>query len=383
LISQGISASDACEALDVPRASYYRSQRPARRTEPAPRPTPPRALSPVERQEVLDVLHDDRFVDRSPAQVWATLLEKDKKYLCSPRTMYRILHGEKEVRERRNQLRRPNYTKPELVATAPNQVWTWDLTKLRGPEKWTYYHLYVVLDLYSRDVVAWMLAHRESGDLAKDLFAQAYELHGIEPGQLTVHNDRGSAPTAKTLYQLHADLGVDRSVSRPYVSNDNPFSESLFKTFKYSPSYPDRFGSYEDTLEWCRAFFPWYREQHRHSGIEYLTPASVHEGRGSDVLKQRHETMMAAYAARPERFPNGPPRCATLPEAVWINPPEDRSRFDICLANARKEPLPGATTSRDEIAAGARIAAGDESSELVLETVANSTKSEVSTTAMP
>jgi putative transposase len=329
LISQGIPASDACEALGMPRATYYRRQRPPPvRVDPAPRPTPPRALSPDERQEVLDVLHNDRFLDRSPAQVWATLLEEEQTYLCSPRTMYRILAGEKEVRERRNQLRRPQYTKPELVATGPNQVWTWDLTKMRGPEKWTYYHLYVVLDLYSRLVVAWMLAHRESGDLAKDLFSQAYDQQKIQPGQLTVHNDRGSAPTAKTLYQLHADLGVECSVSRPHVSNDNPYSEAHFKTFKYAPGYPDRFGSYEDGLMWCRAFFPWYNQEHRHSGIKYLTPASVHEGRGQAILTQRHHSMMAAYAARPERFPNGPPRCATLPGAVWINPPEDRSRVE-------------------------------------------------------
>jgi putative transposase len=333
---------------------------------------------------VLDALRSEPFVDRSPAHVAAALLDDNQRYLCSVRTMYRILEESKEVQERRNQRRHPVYTKPELVATAPNQVWTWDLTKLRGPEKWTYFYLYVVIDMFSRMVVAWMLAHRESGDLAKDLFSQAYDQQGIVPGQLTVHNDRGSAPTAKTLYQLHADLGVERSVSRPYVSNDNPYSEAQFKTLKYAPGYPDRFGSYMDARSYCRQFFPWYNEKHRHSGLAYLTPAAVHDGRGGEVLAKRHEAMLAAYATHPERFPNGAPRRATLPEAVWINPPEDRSQVEIHLANAREVSLPGGTASGDELATGSRIAEsaasgvardGDERSELVLDAVARSAHS--------
>lgn len=354
LRTQGISAREACDALGVSAATFYRRQQPQPLRVARPRPSPPRVLPAEERKQVLEVLHSERFVDSSPAQVSATLLDEDQQYLCSPRTMYRILDEAHEVKERRNQCRRPNYKKPELVATGPNQVWTWDLTKLRGPAKWTYYYLYVVLDLFSRLVVAWMLAHRESGELAKDLFSQAYDQQGIEPGQLTVHNDRGSAPTAKTLYQLHADLGIEPSLSRPYVSNDNPFSESLFKTFKYAPGYPDRFGSYPDGLLWCRSFFPWYNREHRHSGLTFLTPAAVHEGRGEAILAQRHQTLLAAYAAHPERFPNGPPRRPTLPGAVWINPPEDRSQVELCLANARKVPLPGVNASCDEIVAASR-----------------------------
>jgi putative transposase len=370
LRTQGISAREACDALGVSSATYYRRQQPQSARVARPRPSPPRALPAAEREHVLEVLHSERFVDSSPAQVSATLLDDDQKYLCSPRTMYRILDEAQEVKERRNQCRRPIYRRPELVATGPNQVWTWDLTKLRGPAKWTYYYLYVVLDLFSRLVVAWMLAHRESGELAKDLFSQAYDQQGIEPGQLTVHNDRGSAPTAKTLYQLHADLGVDRSVSRPYVSNDNPYSEAQFKTFKYAPGYPDRFGSYPDGLIWCRAFFPWYNGEHRHSALTSLTPAAVHEGRGEAILAQRHETMLTAYAAHPERFPNGLPRRPTLPEAVWINPPEDRSQVELHLADARKGDLPGVETFGGENAAGSRIAEGDERSDLVLDAVA-------------
>jgi len=377
LNSQGVAIREACGALAVARATYYRSRRPKRsQTGPSRRPPPPRALSAGERQEVLDVLHSGRFVDRSPSQVWATLLEEDEKYLCSPRTMYRILADEKEVRERRNQRRRPEYTKPELLATAPNQVWTWDLTKLRGPQKWTYYHLYVVLDLFSRMIVAWMLAHRESGDLARDLFAQAYDQQGVEPGQLIVHADRGSAPTAKTLGQLHADLGIERSFSRPRVSNDNPFSESAFKTLKYSPGYPDRFGSYEDALSWCRHFVPSYNHEHRHSSLRYLTPSAVHHGEANAQLARRRAVLEAARCLHPERFVHGAPVVGSVPGAVWINPPEDRSRVDLHLAKARKVSLPGATAFADESAAGSRIAEGDERSELVLDTVVVSSHSE-------
>jgi len=361
LRTQGISASEACDALGVHRATYYRRQRPEpSRAERAPRPTPDRALSAGERQAVLDVLHGDRFVDRSPAQVYATLLDEDETYLCSARTMYRILANEQEVQERRNQRRRPHYTKPELVATAPNQVWTWDLTKLRGPEKWTYYYLYVVLDLFSRMIVAWMLAHRESGELARDLFARAYDQQGIEPGQLIVHADRGSAPTAKTLAQLHADLGIERTFSRPRVSNDNPFSESGFKTMKYAPGYPDRFGSYEHGLSWCRSFVPAYNYEHRHSGLQYLTPAAVHSGEAGARLARRLEVLETAHRRHPERFVRGAPVVTELPEAVWINPPEDRSRAIVECANGRKPSLRTATADQAEGRAGSRIAEGGE-----------------------
>jgi transposase InsO family protein len=368
LRGEDVSAREACEALGVPRANYYRWQQPARPRQPSPRPTPARALEAEERQAVLEVLHEERFADRSPAAVYATLLD-EARYLCSPRTMYRILAEQGEVRDRRNQRKHPKYAKPELLATAPNQVWSWDLTKLRAEAKWTYYYLYVVLDIFSRLVVAWMLAHRESGVLARDLFARACEQQGVEPGQLVVHADRGSAPTAKTLAQLHADLGVDRSFSRPRVSNDNPFSEAQFKTLKYTPGFPDRFGSYEDARSWCQHFFPWYNQEHRHSGIAYLTPAVVHYGQAEPVLRARREVLERVYAAHPERFPNGLPQPAAIPEAVWINPPEDRTRVDLFLAAARKACLPGVEASRPECETGSRIAAGDERSELVLDAV--------------
>jgi putative transposase len=361
-----VPVAEACTALAIPRGSYYRSRRPAVPRRRRERPRSHRALAEGERQRVLAALHSPRFVDRSPPAVVATLLEEDT-YLCSPRTMYRILDDQKEVRERRTQLRRPHYAKPELLATAPNQVWTWDLTKLRGPEKWTYYTLYVVLDLYSRLVVAWMLAHRESGSLARELFAQAYDQQRIEPGHLVVHSDRGSAPTAKTLAQLHADLGVAVSLSRPRVSNDNPFSEAHFKTLKYAPGFPDRFGSYPDAHGWCQHFFPWYNGEHRHSALAHLTPMQVHYGQADGVLARRREVLEAARASHPERFVHGAPRVASLPEAVWINPPEDRSRVDQGLANARKVPLPGLTTSCAAQRSESRIAGGDERSELVLD----------------
>jgi putative transposase len=233
------------------------------------------------------------------------------------------------VRERRNQLRHPAYAKPELLATAPNQVWSWDLTKLRAREKWTYYYLYVLLDIYSRYAVGWMLAHRESGELASQLVKETCEKQGIDQGQLIVHADRGSAPTSRTLGQMFADLGVTPSYSRPYVSNDNPFSEAQFKTLKYQPGYPDRFGSYEHALGYCREFFPWYNTKHRHSGIAMLTPAVVHHGRTAAVLGERQRVLDQAYATHPERFVNGRPVVTSLPQAVWINPPEDRARRDV------------------------------------------------------
>jgi putative transposase len=279
------------------------------------------------------MLHSERFVDRSPAEVYATLLDENR-YLCSVRTMYRILEANQEVRERRDQRRHPAYRKPELLATGPNQVWSWDLTKLRAPEKWTYYYLYVVLDLFSRYVVAWMLAHRESGELATRLFEQAAERHHIVPGQLMVHSDRGSAPTAKTLAQLYADLGVERSLSRPYVSNDNPFSEAQFKTMKYAPGYPERFGGYEHARTWCRHFLPWYNTEHRHSGIAYLTPAMVHYGQADDILATRRRVLEQAQAAHPERFVRGVPSPQPLPAEVWINPPEDRARTELQITDS-------------------------------------------------
>lgn len=316
-----VGASRACDALGVARSAYYRRRvASAMAIARRPRPRPARALAPAERQAALDLLHSERFMDKSPGQVVATQLDENR-YLCSERTMYRILADAKEVRERRNQLRHPQYKQPELLATGPNQVWSWDITKLRGPVKWTYFQLYVLLDIFSRYVVGWLLAHREGVDLAKKLIAQSCEKHGIQPGQLVVHSDRGTSMTSKGLAQLLADLGVDKSHSRPRVSNDNPFSEAQFRTLKYMPDYPDRFGSFEDALTFCRPFFGWYNTEHRHSGIGMLTPEMVHYGRAKEVLSRRHQVMMAAHAAHPDRFVRGAPRRVQLPQAVWINPP--------------------------------------------------------------
>jgi putative transposase len=277
-------------------------------------------LQPVERQAVLDELHSERFVDKAPGEVVATLLDEGR-YLCSERTMYRALASDGEVRERRNQLRHPKYAKPELLAKGPNQVWSWDITKLKGPVKWTYFYLYVILDIFSRYVVGWLLARRESGALAKRLIAESCEKQQVDRDQLTLHSDRGTSMKSKTVAQLLGDLGVTKSHSRPHVSNDNPFSEAQFKTLKYRPDFPGRFGSFEDGLSLCRAFFGWYNDEHRHSGIGMLTPAMVHYGQAESVLAGRKSVMAAAYAAHPERFVRGAPKIRRPPDAVWINPP--------------------------------------------------------------
>ena len=312
----------ACDALGVPRASVYRRRQPARPR--AARPAPPRALDARERQTVLDTLHSERFIDQAPAQVHATLLDAGT-YLCAPRTMYRLLDTAGEVKERRNQVRRPHYAAPELLATRPNEVWSWDITKLLGPAKWTYFYLYVILDIFSRYVVGWMLAPRESAALAERLIAATCAKQGIEPGSLTVHADRGAAMTSKPVALLLADLGVTKTHSRPHVSNDNPFSEAQFKTLKYCPAFPERFGSLADGRAFGHHFFGWYNNDHYHSGLGFLTPAVVHHGRAERVHAQRTNVLAAAYAAHPERFVNGQPKSADLPQAVWINPPEKKT----------------------------------------------------------
>jgi putative transposase len=317
-----VGRAEACRCLGVPRASLYRRLNPRPAGPRPPRPAPDRTLSSEERRQVLDVLHSERFVDQAPAAVFYALLDEGV-YLCSIRTMYRILREHEEVRERRDQLRHPNYRKPELLATGPNQVWSWDITKLLGPVKWTYYYLYVILDIFSRYVVGWMVAHRESADLARRLIAESCAKQGIRPGQLTIHADRGTAMKAKLVAQLLADLGVTKTHCRPYTSSDNPFSESHFKTLKYRPEFPDRFGSYEEARAFGAVFFPWYNEEHYHSGLAYLTPAAVHYHRANEILEARQKRLLEVYTAHPERFPNGPPRVPELPEAVWINPPEE------------------------------------------------------------
>ena len=321
-----LSCSEACTALSVSRASYYRVQArvslktPGSQSETRPRKASPRALSGEERRAVLDVLHAPRFADLAVPQVWATLLDQGQ-YLCSMSSMYRILDTHGEVRERREQSTRPSYAKPELLATAPNQVWSWDITKLRGPVKWTYFYLYVVLDIFSRYAVGWMVARCETALLAKKLWAETARKQGIRPGQLIGHSDRGAPMTAKAFALLLADLGITQSHSRPHVSDDNPFSESHFKTVKYRPDYPDRFGSIEDARDYCARLFDWYHHQHHHSGLGWMTPADVHFGRVDLVRAQRARGLDAAYQLHPERFVRRPPTPPALPAAVWINPP--------------------------------------------------------------
>ena len=287
---------------------------------PRPRAPSPRALGPTERQAVLDVLHSPRFVDQSPTEVHATLLD-EQTYLCSPRTMYRVLAAAHEVRERRAQARHPAYAAPELVATGPNQVWSWDITKLKGPVPYLYYSLYVILDLFSRYVVGWMVARHENAHLAERLLAATCAKQGITPHQLTIHADRGAPMRSTLVALLFSDLGITASHSRPRVSNDNPFSEAQFRTVKYRPEFPARFGALEHARGVSRDLFAWYNDAHHHSGLSYLTPADVHYGRAATVLAARHRTRLAAYAAHPERFVHGPPRPETMPTAVWINRP--------------------------------------------------------------
>lgn len=312
----GVAAT--CLALGLAVATYYRRRSP--RPAPPQRPSPPRTLPAPERATVLEVLHEPRFVDRAPAEVYARLLDEGR-YLCSERTMYRLLAAQQEVRERRAQLRHPRYAAPELLATGPNQLWSWDITKLLGPVKWTYFYLYVILDVFSRYVVGWMVAHRESAALAERLIAETCTRHGIAPGQLTLHADRGSSMMSKPVALLLADLGVTKTHSRPYVSNDNPFSEAQFKTLKYRPEFPDRFGSILDARGFCQGFFPWYNTEHHHSGLGLLTPADVYFGRAAARVAARAAVLAAAHAARPERFVRGVPHPPAVPSEVWINPP--------------------------------------------------------------
>ena len=310
----------ACRALGVSRATAYRHRSPAAARPARPRARSPLALSEAERSAVLAELHRERFADASPAQVYATLLDEGT-YLASERTMYRILEANAEVRERRDQLRHPAYARPELLATGPRELWSWDITKLRGPAKWTWFYLYVLLDVFSRYVPGWLVATRESATLAERLIADTVAKEGVAPGQLTVHADRGTSMRSKTVALLLADLGVERTHSRPHVSNDNPYSESQFRTLKYRPDFPARFGSLEDARAFLGPFFDWYNHEHHHRGIGLLTPAVVHAGRAQEVIAGRRLTLARAYEAHPERFVRHAPRPPELPDAVWINPP--------------------------------------------------------------
>ncbi len=311
----------ACRSAELPRSTFYRCEAQPKGKHRKRRQPPERALSGEEKEAVLAKLHDDKYVDKSPAQIYASLLDGGE-YFCSTRTMYRILAENNEVRERRNILRHPVYKKPELLATAPNQVWSWDITKIKGPEKWNYFYLYVIIDIYSRYVVGWTIAGRENSQIAKDLIETTCIRQGINQNQLWIHSDRGAAMTSKTVALLLADLGATKSFNRPHVSNDNPYSESHFKTMKYQPNFPSRFGCIEDARSYCREFFDWYNEEHYHSGIALLTPSTVHYGLDQKCLQRRSDVLTAAYARHPERFVKGPPQTLLLPKEVWINKPK-------------------------------------------------------------
>ena len=317
-----LGIAPTCAALGLPRATYYRRRRP--QSAAAPRPRSPRALCPDEHAAVLARLHEPRFVDLAPAEVYATLLDEGE-YLCSERTMYRVLAAHDEVRARRDHLRHPHYAAPELLATRPNELWSWDITKLLGPAKWTYFYLYVMLDVFSRYVVGWMVAHRESAALAERFIRETCLRQGIERDQLTIHADRGPAMTSKPVALLLADLGVTKTHSRPHVSNDNPFSEAQFKTLKYRPAFPTRFGSIQDARAHGHIFFPWYNTEHHHASLGLLTPADVHHGVAEQRIAARAVVLTAAYAAHPERFPAGQPHPPARPVEVWINPPNTRA----------------------------------------------------------
>ena len=314
-----VGVKPACRALEVSRSTFYRRRSPSTGHHQL-RPTPARALSAEERDAVYDTLCSDRFVDRAPAEVVATLLDEDT-YLCSERTMYRVLESRAVTLERRAQRSHPEYKKPELLATGPNQVWSWDITRLLGPKKWSYFYLYVILDIYSRYVVGWMLADRKNSVFASRLIQQSCLKHGVQPEVLTLHSDRWAPMTSQCTAQLLADLGVTRSLSRPKVSDDNPFSEAQFQTLKYHPSFPGRFEDQGQAKTFCRSFFRWYNAEHRHGGISMLTPEQVHFGSADEVIASRKAVLNKAWTTHPERFVSGQPIPKPLPEAVWINPP--------------------------------------------------------------
>jgi putative transposase len=322
-LSPDVGKKPACEALELPRATYYRNMDKQNKPpgEINARPAPPMALRIEERQTVIDVLHSERFQDKTPYETYATLLDEGE-YHCSIRTMYRILTAEHgDVKERRKGHQRTHYKKPELLATGPNQVWSWDITKLKGPAKWTYYYLYVIMDIYSRYIVGWMVAHREQKALAKRLIEESCSKQNIQPRQLTLHADRGSSMKSKVVANLLADLGVTKTHSRPHVSNDNPYSEAQFKTLKYCPGFPERFGSIQDSRSFCQYFFKWYNKDHYHSGIALMTPEQVHYGMAEEIVDFRSQVLSQAFQTNLIRFKGKMPKPPALPEAAWINKP--------------------------------------------------------------
>ena len=324
-LASNIGVVAACDALAIARASYYRHnrchdglERPCRHGRQSPL-----ALSAEERQRILDLLHNEPFIDMAPHQVYARLLDQGS-YLCSIRTMYRLLKNEHgSVKERRRHVQRPAYSKPELLATGPNQVWSWDITKLKNTIKWTYFYLYVIIDIFSRYVVGWMVADREQDALAKQLIAQSCTSQNIVANQLTLHADRGSSMMSKSVAELLVDLGVIKSHSRPHVSDDNPFSEAQFKTLKYCPQFPKRFASIQDARVFCKNFFTWYNHEHHHTGIGLMAPAQVHYGLADQIYENRSQVLQQAYQLHPKRFKNRMPRPPQLVEAVWINKPKE------------------------------------------------------------
>ena len=327
-LEPGIGLARACRVMSVDRSAVYRERSAARhltapRRAPLARCRPPLAFSDAERQRVLDTLNSDRFADSSPRQTYATLLDEGV-YLGSVRTMYRLLAGCGQVRERRNQRVHPVYARPELLAVQANEVWSWDITKLRGPGKWTCFHLYVILDIFSRYVVGWMIAPRETAELAETLIADTVAKQNIEPGRLTLHADRGTSMRSKPVAALLVDLEVAKTHSRPHVSDDNPYSEAQFKTLKYRPDFPDRFGSIEDARAHCHAFFTWYNTVHRHSGIGFMTPENVHYGHATELTRKRSITLAVAFLAHPKRFKHVAPTPPEVPLAAWINPPKKK-----------------------------------------------------------
>jgi putative transposase len=314
-----VGTSGACAAVGRPRASHYRRCQPPRLGPPRPRPTPRNALSEAERDVVIDCLHG-RFVDAAPAQAWATMLDEGT-YLASESTMYRLLRDGGETGERRRQATHPARTIPELVAEKPNEVWSYDVTKLKGPRRGVHYDLFVMLDIFSRYCPGWMVVDQEDAQVARAWLAEVAASQHIAPGTLTIHADRGSSMTSKPVAVLLADLKIGRTHSRPHVSNDNPYSEAGFKTLKYCPAFPERFGSRQDAIVFCEQFFTNYNEHHRHSGIGLHTPASVHYGTAPAIRAERAVVLNAAYAAHPERFVNKPPTPPRLPDTAWINKP--------------------------------------------------------------
>ena len=358
-VADRVSVKQLCAALGFPRSTFYRLHGSSLGAVATPTPTrqvrrSPRALSTAEKATVRAVLNSERFADLAPRQVYATLLDEGE-YHCSISTMYRILAEHGEVHERRAQRRHPTYTRPELLATAPNQVWSWDITWLRGPGPWQHFYLYVILDIFSRYVVGWLLAEEESAHLAEHLIAQTCRKQGIQRDQLTLHADRGAPMTAQTVAQLLAQMGVTKSHARPHTADDNPFSEAHFKTLKYRPDYPARFASLAQAHQWATGFFTWYNHAHRHSRLGLMTPAAVHGGLDHQLTQQRQQRLRAAYAAHPERFVNGLPKPPQVPDAVWINPPRPTPAPTAGETATQTAGIPALTGDTSGAQAGSRV----------------------------